>query len=146
MAKPFCCTKKTDHSRLRPCRFSPHSYEQLPLGTPRNYSPNRTAARCSPFAWHCSHLTNTPGLRLRIVLSNYRRGRSKNYGVIRDASHHHRIDPDNTITAYCQLSSWAYDGSPTANPTALTNSNSATLRNTLFEDWCRDIFVLVIMV
>src|ERR1039457_5601019 len=25
--------------------------------------------------------------------------------------------PDTTITAYCQLSSWAYDSSPSANPT-----------------------------
>jgi hypothetical protein len=90
--------------------------------------------------------TNTPGSRLRIVLSNYPRGHSKNEGVIRDASRHHRIDRDNTIAAYYQLSSWAYDGRPMGDPRSLANSDSAALRKTLVDNWYREIFVRVIVV
>ena len=82
--------------------------------------------------------THTPSSRLRIVLFNYRRGGSKDYGVIGDASRYNRVDRDNTITAYCQLPSWAYDGRPTPDPRSLANSDLAIPSNTLIDDRHRE--------
>jgi hypothetical protein len=90
--------------------------------------------------------TNTPGSRFRIVLSDYRRGGPKNYGVVGDASRYERVDCDNAISAYCQLSTRAQDGRPAADPRALANSDLAIPRNTLIDDWYSDIFVRVIVV
>jgi len=90
--------------------------------------------------------TNTPGPRLRVVLPDDRRGRSEDYRVVRNASHHYGIDSNNTVTAYCQLSSCADDGRSTADPRPLANSDLAIPQNALIDDWHSYIFVRVIMV
>jgi hypothetical protein len=90
--------------------------------------------------------TSTPGSLLRIVLSDYRRGIPCGHRVIGDGSHHHGIGRDNTIAAYCQLSSWAYDGGPMADPSSLANPDCAAFRNALIENRHSDIFVRVIVV
>jgi hypothetical protein len=96
--------------------------------------------------WLCPRSANAPGFCRRIVLSNYPSGQSSNQGVIRDASRHHRIGRDNTITTYCQLSFGAQYDCPPADPASLANSDSAALRNTLFDNGYRYIFVGVIVV
>jgi hypothetical protein len=90
--------------------------------------------------------TGTPSLLFRIVLSNYPCRKSGNYGVSGDAPHHHGIDRDNTITAYCQLASWANDGCAMADPRSLADTDSAAFCKALIDNWHCDIFVRVIMV
>jgi hypothetical protein len=91
-----------------------------------------------------SRSANTPSFRLGIILPNDPCGQSSNQGVIRDASRHYRIGGDHTITTYCQLPLGTQDDGPTADPTSLANSDSATLRNTLFHN--RDIYIFISMI
>ena len=96
----------------------------------------------------CSTLVppNTPGLRLRIVLSDYPCRYSHNHAVVRDTSCHYRIDRDDTVAAYCQLSFWTYDGCPMADPSSLTNSDSAAIIDTLLNNRDHNVLVIVIVV
>lgn len=50
------------------------------------------------------------------------------------------------MTAYCEFASWADDGGTMADPRASANSDSAIPRNTLVDNWYRDIFVRVVVV
>jgi len=50
------------------------------------------------------------------------------------------------MTADCQFTSGAYNGRSVTDPATLANSDSTSIRNSLFDNWYFDIFVRVIMV